>query len=112
MQIEIDTGRTYMVHIVIGFLVLVYLSIFCSHRVSPCTYIVHYPRQFITLRRIHERLEFKAGGVVPLAFALAAVQMGTVRIARQLGHDHLDRIRLHIPDERIVILRNRCQRKQ
>ena len=56
MKIEVYAGRTDVVHIVIGLLVLIYFTLLCRHGIRPVADIIHDLREVISLGRIKERL--------------------------------------------------------
>ena len=84
MQVEIDAGRTYVVHIVIGLLVLIDDTLLCRHGVSPVADIIHDLRKIISLGRVKEGLELESCRIVPFPFAVPAVQICCIWISLHL----------------------------
>ena len=84
MKVKVYACRADVVHIVIGLLVLIDDTLLCRHGVSPVADIIHDLRKIISLGRIQERLEFESCRIVPLPFAVPAVQIGSVRISLHL----------------------------
>ena len=77
-----------MVHIVVGQFIAVDFSFLCRHGICPCLYILNHFRKIITLGRIHEGLKFQSCSIVPFAFTITSVKIGSVRIPLNLGPDH------------------------
>ena len=84
MKVKVYARRTDVIHIIIGLLVLIDNALLCRHGVSPVADIVYDLRKIISLGRVKEGLEFKSCRIVPLPFAVPAVQIGSVRISLHL----------------------------
>ena len=84
MKVKVNACRADVVHIIIRLLVLIDDTLLCRHGVSPVADIIHDLRKIISLGCIQERLEFESCRIVPLPFAVSAIQIGSVRISLHL----------------------------